>query len=197
MFASSTVHEAIGKLGALPPRIKPVEPSWRLSGPAFPVATPPRNNLFLHQAIMAAPAGSVIVADTGGELEAGYWGEIMTHAALARGIAGLVIDGAVRDGEQLRTLDFPVFSAGLCIRGTGKGRTGGQVGGPVTIGSILVRAGDLVVGDGDGVVVVPQEDVAAALVASEAREREEQDIIRRLRNGESTLDIYRLRGEPS
>lgn len=157
------------------------------------MASPPHNNVFLHEAIYAAPAGSVLVVDTGGGYEAGYWGEVMTVAATVRGLAGLVLDGCVRDGEQLRAMDFPVFARGLCIRGTGKFRTPpGVLGERIRIGDVHVEPGDWVLGDLDGVVVVPRAELAVTITATESRERKEAEIMAALRAGARTLDIYGL-----
>lgn len=119
-LGTATLHEASGQKGALPFGIKPLSPTMRVAGPAFTVATPPGNNLWIHRALAAATPGDVLVVATSGHHEAGYWGDIMTVAALARGIAGLVIDGCVRDSEAIARLEFPVFARGLSIRGTKK-----------------------------------------------------------------------------
>jgi len=130
------------------------------------------------------------VVSVGDAYEAGYWGEILSHAAHARGVAGLVIDGCVRDGGPLADIGFPVFARGLCIRGTGKRPSRGGINGPLTIGDVEVRPNDLVVGDGDGVVVIPQARVSEVLEAAQLRVEQEATIIERIRTGESTLDIY-------
>jgi 4-hydroxy-4-methyl-2-oxoglutarate aldolase len=115
----------------------------------------------------------------------------MAVAASARGVAGLVIDGCVRDAVQLEQRDFPVFAAGLSIRGTGKSPVGyGTLGSAISIGQTKVERGDLVVGDADGVVVLPALAVAEAVAASAGREAKEQDVFERLEAGERSLDIY-------
>jgi 4-hydroxy-4-methyl-2-oxoglutarate aldolase len=190
-LGSATLHEAAGRIGALPSSIRPIVPKLRLAGAALPVSTPPRNNIWLHRAIARADRGDVLVAVTGGHTEAGYWGEIMTVGAIARGIAGLVIDGSVRDAEAIEALSFPVFARGLCIRGTSKDAgASGSLGKPVSIGDVRVERGDLVVGDADGVVVIPK--AMAEDVVEKAREREakEAEVMERLRKGASTLDVY-------
>jgi 4-hydroxy-4-methyl-2-oxoglutarate aldolase len=106
-------------------------------------------------------------------------------------MAGLVIDACVRDGVLLGEIGFPVFARGLCIQGTGKDFGAiGWINHPVTIGQVVVHAGDLVVGDSDGVVVIPQAKAAEVVAAGEKRELEEAEILKRLRAGESTLDVY-------
>jgi 4-hydroxy-4-methyl-2-oxoglutarate aldolase len=119
-FPTATLHEAAGKIGALPHAIKPVSNSFRLSGPALTVHSPGGDNLWLHRALYVAQPGDVLVVNVSGAYDHGYWGEIMSTAAKHRGLAGLVIDGCVRDGVLLETIGFPVFARGLCIRGTGK-----------------------------------------------------------------------------
>ncbi|MBM9463579.1 RraA family protein [Aeromicrobium sp. YIM 150415] len=192
-LSTATLHEAAGRIGALPFSIKPVSPSARVFGPAYPVSCTPGHNLWLHHAVYAAPAGAVLVVDVGAGAEFGYWGEILSVAAMAQGLGGLVINGCVRDSDQLPEVGFPVFSAGLCIRGTGKDPKGaGSLGSPICVGEVTVSSGDLVVGDADGVVVIPEGRVAPVIEASHARERDEAEYMDRLRAGERTVDIYDL-----
>lgn len=192
-LGAATLHEAAGQIGALPAGIKPVHPRWRLAGPAFTVATTPRNNVWIHDALDVAPAGSVLVVSVG-DPEAGYWGDIMSTAAAARQLAGIVLDGGVRDAEDLGRIDLPVFSHGLSIRGTGKDRQPpGALGGQIRIGTVLIEPGDLVVGDADGVVVIPAALAAEAVAKGLDRAASEDGIRLRLQAGESTLDIYGLR----
>jgi 4-hydroxy-4-methyl-2-oxoglutarate aldolase len=188
---TATLHEAGGKIGALPSAIKPVAPGFRLCGPALTVHSPGGDNLWLHRAFELAQPGDVMVVYASGVHEHGYWGEIMATAAKLRGLAGLVIDACVRDGDLLAGIGFPVFSRGLCIRGTSKDFGAiGWINAPVQIGDVTVQAGDLVVGDGDGVVTIPRQRAAEVVAAAQRREAQEADILRRLQAGESTLDIY-------
>lgn len=188
---TATLHEAGGKIGALPSAIRPVAPAFRLAGPALTVHSPPGDNLWLHRALDIARPGDVLVVFCGGAHEHGYWGEVMATMAQARGLGGLVIDGCVRDGALLSQMGFPVFARGLCIRGTGKDFAAmGWINHPVTMGDVVVHAGDLVVGDGDGVVALPRERIEGILAAASTREAQEAAILERLRAGESTLDVY-------
>ncbi len=190
-FGSATLHEAAGQIGALSSAIKPIAKSMTVAGPAFTVKSPPQNNLWLHRAMARASPGDVLIVDVGGHYEAGYWGEIMTVAAQARGIAGLVIDGSVRDADQIEALGFPVFARGLSIRGTAKDADRpGALNDPLPFGDVIVVPGDLVVGDADGVVVIPKDRVDDVLAKSQEREDKEAEILERLRKGETTLDIY-------
>jgi 4-hydroxy-4-methyl-2-oxoglutarate aldolase len=191
--SSATLHEAAKRIGALPSGIRPLAPNVRVCGRAFPVKSPPGDNLWLHHAIYAAAPGDVLVVDPGAGLAFGYWGEVMAVAAQARGIAGLVINGGVRDGLRLLELGFATFTAGPAIRGTGKDVEGkGSLGEPVTLGDVTIHHGDLVFGDFDGVVVLPQDRAAAIVDAGARRDAEEQDIFRRLREGATTMDVYHL-----
>jgi 4-hydroxy-4-methyl-2-oxoglutarate aldolase len=184
----ATVYEAGGGTGALDAAIKPVWPGAKVAGPAFTVRCHPGDNLPLHRALEQAGAGDVIVAQVGGLL-GGYWGGVMTVAAQARGIAGLIIDGGVRDSEELQRLGFPVFA-----RGTGVFRTvkheGGVLQEPLLVGGVLVNPGDIMLGDGDGVMAIPRARVQQFLEAARKREAAEAGYVERLRKGESTMDIY-------
>jgi 4-hydroxy-4-methyl-2-oxoglutarate aldolase len=190
-FSAATLHEASGQRGALPPAIKPVAASFRVCGPAVTVQGPPRDNLWLHRGIVAAEPGDVLVVAVDGAYEAGYWGEIMSNAARARGLAGLVIDGCVRDGMLLEDVGFPVFARGLCIRGTRKDFDArGWINSPLLIGDVTVSPGDLIVGDADGVVVVARDRISQTLDEATRRETKEAEIIERLHRGETSIDLY-------
>ena len=188
---TATLHEAGGKIGALPSALKPIAPGMAVCGPALTVHCPGGDNLWLHRALDVAQPGDVLVVHCSGAYEHGYWGEIMATMAQARGVAGLVIDGCVRDGALLAQMGFPVFARGLCIRGTGKDFGAiGWINHPVRVGEITVHAGDLVVGDGDGVVVLPRERAGEIVTRSQQREADEAAYLQRLKAGEATLDLY-------
>jgi len=193
-YSSSTIYEAAGRKGALPSGIRPLSERLPVEGRAFTVRTAPGDNLWLHRAVAKAGAGDVLVVATGDERgEQAYWGDVMTLAAQSREIAGLVIDGQVRDGVEIVRMGFPVFARGLCMRGpTKNAEAPGSLQEPITIGDVTIRPGDLVVGDGDGVVVVARDEEEAALRKAEEREDAEALIRERLRNGETTLEIYGL-----
>lgn len=188
---TATLHEAGKKIGALPSVIKPVAPQFKCAGSALTVHSPPGDNLWLHRALDIAQPGDVMVVFANGAYEHGYWGEIMTTMAQVRGLAGLVIDGCVRDGVLLGEIGFPVFARGLCIQGTGKDYGAvGWINHPVQMGHVVVHPGDLVVGDTDGVVVIPRDLAAEVIASGQKRETEEAAILQRLRGGESTTSIY-------
>jgi 4-hydroxy-4-methyl-2-oxoglutarate aldolase len=192
-LSSATLHEAAGRTGALPAAIKPISPAFRIWGPALPVRCPPGDNFWIHRAIYAAEPAEVLVVDVGGGHEFGYWGEILTRAAMARKLGGLVIDGGVRDLDRLVDLGLPVFSRTVCIRGTVKDPAGaGAVGEPIVLGDVVVHRGDLVLGDADGVVVVAQSQVSQAVQAGRQRDEKEAEIMRRLDGGATTLELFGL-----
>lgn len=193
LLPTATLHEAALKRGALPSTIKPVAANMRVAGPAFTVQSPGGDNLWLHRAIYAAKPGDVLVIDSGGSHEYGYWGEIMATGAQLRGIAGLVIDGGVRDSALLEEMNFPTFSHGVCIRGTGKDfGASGYLGHSIRIGDVVIEPGDLIVGDRDGVVAIPRDRVDQVVAAAQQREAQEAEILTRLRAGATTIDIYNL-----
>jgi 4-hydroxy-4-methyl-2-oxoglutarate aldolase len=188
---AATLHEAGGKIGALPAAIKPVAQGFRICGTAITVHSPGGDNLWLHRAVVLAQPGDVLVVYTNGVYEHGYWGEVMTTAAKVRGLAGLVIDASVRDADLLEQIGFPVFSRGLSIRGTGKDYGAiGWINEPVMIGNVTVNAGDLIVGDRDGVVAIPRKRAADVVEKAARREAEEAAICKRIEAGETTMQIY-------
>jgi 4-hydroxy-4-methyl-2-oxoglutarate aldolase len=190
-LGAATVYEASTLDCALPATFRPAWRGARVAGPALPVATAPADNLPLHLAVEQARPGEVLVVDGRGA-RCGYWGEILTVAAQERGIAGLVIDGGVRDVDRLAELDFPVFSTSIAIPGTVKGDEG-TIGRTIRLHGLPVARGDIVVADTDGVVVVPQTEADRVLAASKARQEAEEGYKKRLRAGELTMDVYSLR----
>ena len=190
-LGAATLHEAAGRIGALPSAIKPVSPDMRIAGPAFTVHIPPGDNLWIHHALYAAAPGDVLVVSTSGGIEWGYWGDILNSAAVAQGLGGLIIDGGVRDSAALVDMPFPVFSNGICIRGTIKGyEARSWLRRPIQIGDVVIAQGDLVVGDRDGVVAIPADMVADTLAAGNAREADETAKIAKIQAGERTVDLY-------
>lgn len=190
-LGTATLGEAADDARLPKVRLRPIAPGMRLAGPARTVRCLPGDNLALHRAIAAADAGDVLVVDYGGSIDSGPFGEIMALACQLRGIAGLVIDGAVRDSEQIAALGFPVFSRDLNIRGTTK-RDPGAIDVPLEIGGVQVLPGDMVVADSDAILVLPSATVGAALTAGEARVAAEARMMERLRAGETTLSILGL-----
>lgn len=190
-LGAATVYEANGQRGALDPAIKPLDPSSQMVGRAITVSLAPADNWFIHVALLEAGPGDVLVVDAQGFTDAGPWGDVLTLAAQERGLAGLVIDGAVRDSRQIVESGFPCFARGVCIRGTSKIQAG-YINVPVTVGGVVIEHGDLLVGDGDGLCRVRPDEVDVAFAAAQTREDKEDLMKGEIRNGASTLELLGL-----
>jgi|SRR5665213_885797 4-hydroxy-4-methyl-2-oxoglutarate aldolase len=187
----------LGESGARPmaPRIRPVWHGARVSAPAFPVSCSTADNLAIHVAVAEAPAGSVLVVNVGHEPARGYWGEVLTTGAETRGLKGLVIDGGVRDVDALEAHGFPVFSTLIALRGATK-QEPGRIGGTTMVGDVEVAAGDWIVGDVDGVVVVPYAHLDDVLSAGRTRAEKEVHYFEELRAGRTTMQLLSLDDAP-
>ena len=187
----------LGESGARPMRagIRRAWPGARLAAPAYPVRCTPGDNLAIHVAVTKAPEGSALVVDVGDLRDLGYWGEVLTTAAEARGLTGLVIDGGVRDVSALEAHGFPVFCSTIALRGASKEKPG-SINVPIRCGNAAVVRNDWVVGDADGVVVIGGADFAAVLEAAKAREEKEARMFQALKNGKTTLKLLGLDGGP-
>jgi 4-hydroxy-4-methyl-2-oxoglutarate aldolase len=192
-LGAATVGESGGR--PMRARIRAVWPGARLAAPAYPVHCTPGDNLSIHVAAAGAPAGSALVVDVGDEEELGYWGEVLTTAAQSRGIAGLVIDGGVRDTGALEAHGFPVFATTVALPGASKSRPG-TVGSPVEVGGVSVAAGDWIVGDRAGVAVVTASAVDDVVRAGRARADKEEAMFAALRQGATTLELLGLDASP-
>jgi 4-hydroxy-4-methyl-2-oxoglutarate aldolase len=190
-FGSATVYEAQGARGALDSGIKPIHPTMRVAGPAVTVDIRPADNLMLHYAMLKVKPGDVLVVDAKGFLEAGLWGDAFTEQAVRQGVAGLVINGAVRDAQSIIQMGFPVFCRGLCIKGTAKNQPG-KLNVPVCIGDVQINPGDIVIGDQDGVVVVQRHEADDVIRSSQAREDKEAKFRARIRDGATTVELMGL-----
>jgi 4-hydroxy-4-methyl-2-oxoglutarate aldolase len=188
-FGSAT----LGECGArtLPPRLRPIWPGAALAAPALPVSCTPGDNLAIHVAVARAPKGTALVVDVGDIAERGYFGEVLTTAAQARGVAGLVIDGGVRDVAALRSLGFPVFASMVSLPGAEKVASG-TVGSSVRVAGVQVALGDWVVGDVDGVVIVPGDTIDQVVAASRDRTEKEIGYFASLRSGATTVELLGL-----
>ena len=186
---TATLYES-GAHGTMTQQIKILSGERRLAGPALTVMCQPGDNLMIHVAVASAQAGAVLVAqchDPGH----GVWGEVLTVAAIARGIAGLVLDGSVRDLGAIRRLGFPVFARGTALPGTAKVARG-TVGAVIACGGIPVWPGDLIVADESGIVVMRPDEAENILARAEERCREEAVIMDELRAGRTTMELLGL-----
>jgi len=171
-----------------------LRPMWAgatCAGPARTVRCEPGDNLAIHVAVAALRAGEVLVVHVEAIPDRGYWGEVLTVAAQARSAAGLVIDACVRDTDALATRRFPVFATGVALPGAGKSGPG-AVGEPVVIGGVTVEAGDIVVADADGVVVLAPASVARIGAAGQARADREAAMFTELAKGRTTVELLDL-----
>jgi 4-hydroxy-4-methyl-2-oxoglutarate aldolase len=187
----ATVYEASGRKGYIENVIRPIAPGTRICGPAYTVQCAPGDNLMLHKALQRAPEGSVIVASVGGVYDYGYWGGLMATSGLARGLAGLAIDGCIRDSATIAKMGFPVFCRGFCIRGTTKAVLG-LINYPLNFGQTTIFPGDLVLGDDDGMVVVRMEECRDVLEKSLKRIEAEVGKTKQLTAGVSSVELNSL-----
>ncbi|MBL0845929.1 RraA family protein [Pseudomonas mediterranea] len=190
ILGSSTLYEASHLPCAVDSAIRPIWDGAFIAAPAYPLQCSPGDNLSLHLAMERVPRGSVLVVGTGNFI-AGYWGEVLTVAAEAAGVVGLVIDGGVRDIAALRKRRFPVFARGISVQGTVKA-SAPSVGQAFNFNGAHVAPGDLVVADDDGVIIVPKADAARTLAEGEARASKEALMMQALTEGRSTLELMNL-----
>ena len=183
-FPSSILADVAGRRGALHGRIAPLSPTMKFAGPALTVEVRPGDNLMIHAAMAIAKPGDVIVVDGKGDLSSALMGEIMCQQCAAIGVAAVVIDGAVRDGEAIRALGLPMYAAGLNPNGPTK-FVPGRLNHPVSVGGVTVNPGDLLVGDGDGVTVIEREKAAAMLPLAAGKLAAETKRIAGIRSGKA------------
>lgn len=188
----ATVHEAQGRTGLLRPYMRPVYPSARVAGSAVTVLCGAGDNLMIHAAIAVVQPGDVLVVSTMEESTHGMFGELLAESCRAHGVVGLVIDAGVRDITEITALGFPVWSRAVSAQGTSK-TIAGSVNVPIVCAGASVSPGDVIVGDADGVVVVPREKAGVVVTAVDERLAKEERTRARLKAGELGLDIYGLR----
>ncbi len=190
----ATVHEAQGRRGLMKPYLRPIYPAAKAAGPAVTVLSHPGDNLMIHAAVEVCRPGDVLVVALVAESTDGMFGELLATSLRAHGVAGLVIDAGTRDIAKLTEMNFPVWSRAVSAQGTVK-ETAGSVNVDVVCGGAIVHPGDVIVGDHDGVVVVPRAQAAEIAQLGEQRRAKEERTRERLRSGELGLDVYGLRAK--
>jgi 4-hydroxy-4-methyl-2-oxoglutarate aldolase len=191
-FGVATVHEALGRVGYLGPEFRPAWPGARMGGTAVTVLCWPGDNLMIHVAVEQCRPGDVLVVATNSPSTDGLFGELFAGALRRRGVRGAVLASGVRDVADLREMRFPVWSRAVSAQGSVKS-TAGAVNVPIVLGGQTVRPGDVVLGDDDGVTLVPRADVPRALAAARARLDKESAARAAFAEGELGLDRYGLR----
>ena len=184
-LSTPTVCEAMGERLCMTSEIKPLYKGARIAGTAITCLCPLMDNLMLHKALQVAKEGDVIVVNHNGYVEAAPWGEMMSRAAKKKGLEGIVIDGMARDALAIEQIKFPVFARGTAIWGTSK-KFPGFVNQAIQCGGVYVNPGDIVLGDENGVVVVPKEKAKVVLQRAREREKRERQLARRIAAGELT-----------
>ncbi len=191
-IGTATVHEAIGRRGYLGPHITPIQQGARIAGNAVTALCHPGDNLMIHAAVEVCQPGDILVVATTAPSNHGMFGDLLAGSLMARGVRGLVIDAGVRDTSDLREMGFHVWSQYASCQGTVKA-TPGSVNVPVVFGQQVIKPGDVVCCDDDGVVIVARDEADWAFQQSESRLSKEAASRERLDAGELGLDLYGLR----
>src|ERR1700683_2046903 len=190
----ATVHEAIGRAGYLGPGLRPIQDGTRTGATALTALCWPGDNLMIHAAAEQCQPGDVLVVTTTSPCTDGMFGELLATSLAARGVRGVVLEAGRRDGAELRAMGFPAWSAAVSAQGTVK-ETPGAVNVPLCVGGQIIRPGDAIIADDDGVVCVPRGEVSQALTAARARVAKEEQVRKALADGQLGLDLYGLRAK--
>jgi 4-hydroxy-4-methyl-2-oxoglutarate aldolase len=194
-YAVADLHESLGpvegRMALMSPRMRPLLAGRRISGAAVTAYNFPGDNLMIHVALRVAERGQILVLTNGGGHQGALWGDVACTYAVEKGIAGVIADGAVRDIDALRELDFPVWSTAVSP-GHPEKRGPGSVNVPVVVDGVLVEPGDVIVADGDGVLVIPRDRLKATVEGARARAEKEVGIRKRIKAGESLFEILKM-----
>lgn len=183
-FQAAILADVAGRRGAMHGRIQALRPRMKVAGPALTVEVRPGDNLMIHAAIALAQPGDVLVVDGKGDQTSALMGTIMMTACREQGIAGVIVDGAVRDSLEIDEMDFPVFSVGTNPNGPTKS-IGGRIGHPISCGDVSVKAGDFILADADGIVVVEREQLARLIPAAHKKVEDEAKRIAQIKQGQT------------
>lgn len=192
----ATVHEAQGRVGLMRPYMRPIYPSAKIAAPAVTVVCQPGDNLMIHAAVEVCQPGDVLAVTTFSESTDGMFGELLATSLRAHGVVGLVIDAGVRDVAELTSMGFPVWAKAISAQGTVKA-TAGSVNVDIVCAGAIVSPGDVIVGDADGLVVVPRREAAEVVRRGDQRRLQEEQAREKLRAKALGLDMYGLRGKLS
>lgn len=189
--SSTTVNDALQQTTTMDAGIKPVFEGIQLIGPAYPVTCHPGGIITCHKALQEVPEGSILVINCFGDAHGAVWGGLMSIEAIEKGVKGVVVDGAVRDVATIKSLDFPVFSRHVTPR-VGKVKIMGDMGDSTVCGGVKVCKGDLIIGDDDGVVVIPKHKIEEIFQLADAIDKKEEEIAKKVREGSSIGELLNL-----
>jgi 4-hydroxy-4-methyl-2-oxoglutarate aldolase len=194
-YALADLHESLGavqgRMALMSPRMRPLIAGQRISGAAVTSYNFPGDNLMIHVALNVAQRGQILVLTNGGGNQGALWGDVACTFAAHKGVAGVVADGGVRDIDALREMNFPVWATAISPSHPEK-RGPGSVNVPIVVDGVLVEPGDVIVADGDGVLVIPQADLARTLEGARQRAAKEVAIRQRIKAGESLFEILNM-----
>jgi 4-hydroxy-4-methyl-2-oxoglutarate aldolase len=196
-FGVADLHEALGTVAGrmclMSPAMRPIATGQRMCGPAVTAWNYPGDNLMIHGVLDLAQAGQVLVLTNGGSAQGALWGDVACNFAVKKGVAGTVVHGATRDTDAIAALGYPVWSTAISVEHPEK-RGPGAINVPMVVDGVYVEPGDIMVGDGDGVLVIPRAMLTATVEGAEARAAAEIVFRQRIAAGEKLLDILNMRG---